>query len=118
MAVIVQILTYGARTSLMTHRRLTKDAPTGFWHMNQSDIGTCAVLASPRVCMRALVSSSSHTRTCLLEPAVHYFQSGAPLTYHLIYPDGKNERHVLGPDIGAGHTMQVLGGAGSAAKVR
>lgn len=57
-------------------RRLTKEAPIGFWHMNQSDI-------------------------------VHYFQGGAPLAYHLIRPDGTHERHVLGPDVAAGHTMQV-----------
>lgn len=38
---------------------------------------------------------------------VHYFQGGAPLTYHLIHPDGTHERHVLGPDVAAGHTMQV-----------
>ena len=38
---------------------------------------------------------------------VHYFQGGPPLTYHLIHPDGAHERHVLGPNVAVGHTMQV-----------
>jgi predicted cupin superfamily sugar epimerase len=59
---------------------LTREAPVGYWHMNQSTI-------------------------------VHYWQGGSPLTYLLIPPSGVLEKHVLGPDIGAGHTMQVRRGA-------
>jgi predicted cupin superfamily sugar epimerase len=39
---------------------------------------------------------------------VHYFQGGSPLTYYLITPDSRFERHVLGPDIAAGQTLQVI----------
>ncbi len=39
---------------------------------------------------------------------VHYFQGGAPLTYYLIRPGGEWERHVLGPDLKAGHTLQLI----------
>ncbi|TFJ84913.1 hypothetical protein NSK_003945 [Nannochloropsis salina CCMP1776] len=57
---------------------LTTEAPVGFWHKNRSNI-------------------------------VHYYQGGDPLTYYLLPPStGRLERHVLGPDLAHGHTLQLI----------
>jgi predicted cupin superfamily sugar epimerase len=48
---------------------------------------------------------------------IQFFHLGAPVTYHLIHPDGRHERVVLGPDLAAGHRLQlaVKGGTWKAA---
>lgn len=38
---------------------------------------------------------------------VHYFHDGAPLTYHVIDPDGRLTTHRLGRDIASGEVMQL-----------
>ncbi|RLM22669.1 cupin [Brenneria alni] len=43
-----------------------------------------------------------------LSPILHFYHSGAPLTYRFIYPDGKIEEHILGPDILSGHKLQLI----------
>jgi uncharacterized protein len=47
----------------------------------------------------------------------HHF--GAPLTYHLIHPDGRYEAVVLGPDLAAGQapSLAVAGGVWKAAEL-
>ncbi len=47
----------------------------------------------------------------------HHF--GAPLTYHMIHPDGRYERVVLGPDLAAGEvpSLAVAGGVWKAAEL-
>jgi len=44
---------------------------------------------------------------------VHFFHLGGPIEYHVIHPDGRLERVVLGPDPRQGHRLQftVRGGA-------
>ncbi|MGF1742275.1 cupin domain-containing protein [Vibrio profundum] len=44
-----------------------------------------------------------------LSPILHFYHGGSPLTYRFIYPDGKTEEHVLGPDITKGHKLQLVG---------
>lgn len=39
---------------------------------------------------------------------MHYFHAGDPITYYLIYPNGNLETVVLGPDVLAGQTMQMV----------
>eukprot|EP00958_Prasinococcus_capsulatus_P009712 scaffold942_cov366-Prasinococcus_capsulatus_cf.AAC.5 len=39
---------------------------------------------------------------------VHYYQAGAALTYYIIHPDGKLEKHVLGPNVEKGEVMQFV----------
>jgi predicted cupin superfamily sugar epimerase len=50
---------------------------------------------------------------------IQCYHLGAPLTYHLIHPDGRYEKVVLGPDIAAGHRLQlaVIGGTWKAAEL-
>jgi predicted cupin superfamily sugar epimerase len=47
----------------------------------------------------------------------HHF--GAPLTYHMIHPDGRHEAVVLGPDLAAGQvpSLAVAGGVWKAAEL-
>lgn len=47
----------------------------------------------------------------------HHF--GAPLTYHMIHPDGRYEAVVLGPDLAAGQvpSLAVAGGVWKAAEL-
>jgi predicted cupin superfamily sugar epimerase len=57
---------------------LTREAPIGYWHMNQSNI-------------------------------IHYYQGGDPLSYFLLHPaTGAWEKHILGPDLAKGHTLQLI----------
>jgi hypothetical protein len=44
---------------------------------------------------------------------LHFFHAGWPLTYLLVSPDGKLERRILGPDLQAGHELQLLVRAGT-----
>jgi hypothetical protein len=39
---------------------------------------------------------------------VHYFQSGSPLTYRIIHPNGKFEKIKLGMNIDAGEVPQLI----------
>ena len=39
---------------------------------------------------------------------VRYYQLGLPLRYLTLYPDGRLEETILGPDILAGHKLQLL----------
>lgn len=39
---------------------------------------------------------------------MHYFHAGDPITYYLIYPDGRLETKVLGSDVMAGQTFQFI----------
>jgi len=50
---------------------------------------------------------------------IQFYHLGAPLTYHLIHPDGRQESVVLGPDLAAGHQLQlaVVGGIWKAAEL-
>ncbi|HXF08404.1 MAG TPA: cupin domain-containing protein [Candidatus Acidoferrales bacterium] len=50
---------------------------------------------------------------------VHFFHAGAPIVYWLVWPDGRLERHVLGPDPAQGHTLQlaVPGGVWKASRL-
>lgn len=50
---------------------------------------------------------------------IQYHHLGAPLTYHLIHPDGRYEAVVLGPDIAAGQvpSLAVAGGVWKAAEL-
>ena len=47
----------------------------------------------------------------------HHF--GAPLTYHMIHPDGRHEAVVLGPDLASGQvpSLAVAGGVWKAAEL-
>ena len=38
---------------------------------------------------------------------LHFFHLGSPVTYYLIYPDGRLETVVLGPDPSRGHRLQL-----------
>ena len=51
---------------------------------------------------------------------IQYHHFGAPLTYHLIHPDGRYEAVVLGPDLAAGQvpSVAVAGGVWKAAELR
>ena len=50
---------------------------------------------------------------------VQCYHLGAPITYHLIHPDGRHEALVLGPDIANGQVLQlaVAGGIWKAAEL-
>ena len=50
---------------------------------------------------------------------IQFYQLGEPLTYHLIHPDGRYEKVVLGPDIARGQQLQlaVQGGTWKAAEL-
>jgi predicted cupin superfamily sugar epimerase len=50
---------------------------------------------------------------------IQYHHFGAPLTYHLIHPDGRYEAIVLGPDLRAGQvpSLAVAGGVWKAAEL-
>ncbi|WP_049621458.1 cupin domain-containing protein [Frateuria defendens] len=50
---------------------------------------------------------------------IQFFHLGAPVTYHLIHPDGRYEAVVLGPDLAHGHVLQlaVRGGVWKAAEL-
>lgn len=50
---------------------------------------------------------------------IHYFHSGSPLTYHIIHPEGKVERVVMGKDLAAGQKLQLIvkGGCWKAAEL-
>lgn len=39
---------------------------------------------------------------------MHYFHAGDPITYYLIFPDGRLETHTLGADILQGQTFQLM----------
>jgi uncharacterized protein len=39
---------------------------------------------------------------------IHFFQSGFPLTYIIISPDGVLEKKILGADLGKGQQMQLI----------
>ncbi|MCC2615729.1 cupin domain-containing protein [Aestuariibacter halophilus] len=39
---------------------------------------------------------------------VHYFHAGDAITYYLIFDDGHIETPVLGPDVSAGQTLQLI----------
>ena len=39
---------------------------------------------------------------------VHYFQLGDPLTYRLLDAEGNLETRVLGPDLAAGHRLELV----------
>lgn len=38
---------------------------------------------------------------------IHYYHLGWPIHYYLLYPDGKLETAVLGPDVEAGQVLQL-----------
>ncbi|WP_114193163.1 cupin domain-containing protein [Edaphovirga cremea] len=42
-------------------------------------------------------------------PILHFFHAGGPLIYRFIHPDGRTEKHILGPDIDKGHKLQLVG---------
>ena len=50
---------------------------------------------------------------------MHYFHLGDPITYYLLYPDGRLENRVLGPDVVNGHELQfaVQGGVWKASRI-
>jgi len=50
---------------------------------------------------------------------IQYHHFGAPITYHLIHPDGRYERVVLGPDLAAGQVpaLAVKGGVWKSAEL-
>lgn len=50
---------------------------------------------------------------------IQYYHFGAPITYHLIHPDGRYEAVVLGPDLAKGHVpaLAVKGGVWKAAEL-
>lgn len=43
-----------------------------------------------------------------LSPIVHFFHAGAPMTYWLLDETGRVDRHVLGPNLAAGETLQLV----------
>ena len=43
-----------------------------------------------------------------VSPHVHYYHSGDPFTYILVYSDGKVEEITMGPDPTKGHVMQMV----------
>ena len=50
---------------------------------------------------------------------MHYFHLGDPITYYLIYPNGRLETRVLGPDVVNGQELQfvVQGGVWKASRI-
>lgn len=50
---------------------------------------------------------------------IEFYHMGAPITYHMIYPDGRYEKVVVGPDIQNGQQLQlaVPGGTYKAAEL-
>lgn len=50
---------------------------------------------------------------------IHYFHSGHPITYYLIYPNGKLEQHTMGAELNLGQQLQlcVRGGVWKASKL-
>lgn len=44
---------------------------------------------------------------------IQFYQLGAPLTYHLIHPNGLYEKVVLGSDFAAGHVLQLAVSGGT-----
>ncbi|MDR3471824.1 MAG: cupin domain-containing protein [Devosia sp.] len=57
-----------------------------------------------------------HTK---LSDGIQYFHFGAPISYHLIHPDGRYEAVVLGPDLDKGQVpaLAVKGGVWKAAEL-
>lgn len=50
---------------------------------------------------------------------IEFYHMGAPITYHMIHPDGRYEKVVVGPDIKNGQQLQlaVAGGTYKAAEL-
>ena len=50
---------------------------------------------------------------------IEFYHMGSPITYHLIHPDGRYEKVVVGPDIANGQRLQlaVSGGVYKAAEL-
>lgn len=50
---------------------------------------------------------------------IEFYHMGAPITYHMIHPDGRYEKVVVGPDIANGQQLQlaVAGGVYKAAEL-
>lgn len=50
---------------------------------------------------------------------IEFYHMGAPITYHMIHPDGRYEKVVVGPDIAKGQQLQlaVTGGTFKAAEL-
>lgn len=42
-----------------------------------------------------------------LSDILHFYHLGAPLHYYMIHPDGRLQTAVLGPDLTAGHQLQL-----------
>lgn len=42
----------------------------------------------------------------------HYFHQGAPMEYTVLWDDGRIQTHILGPDLSAGHLLQLVVPAG------
>ncbi|MGF1742277.1 cupin domain-containing protein [Vibrio profundum] len=43
-----------------------------------------------------------------LSPNLHFYHGGSPITYRFIYPDGRAEEQILGPDVKNGHKLQLI----------
>jgi predicted cupin superfamily sugar epimerase len=47
-----------------------------------------------------------------LSPIVHFYHMGEPIDYFLIYPDGRLEHQILGPNVCEGQNLQIVVEAG------
>lgn len=44
----------------------------------------------------------------LLTDEVHHFYLGDPITFAMLFPEGRHEIRTLGPDLEAGHELQIV----------
>jgi hypothetical protein len=77
----------------------------------------------PRATLPARYPSDRHFGSCifnlhlpdsqqylhrLLTDEVHHFYLGDPITFVMLLPDGRHEVRTLGPDLAAGHELQIV----------
>ncbi|RDH87404.1 MAG: cupin [endosymbiont of Seepiophila jonesi] len=103
------------KNQIITHLSLEPHVEGGFFHRTyQSELQTIPTdTGKPRPLLTSiyyLLSNDSpigylHQNR---SDIIHYFHSGSPLTYHIIHPEGKVERVIMGKDLAAGQKLQLI----------
>ncbi|QYZ64806.1 MAG: cupin [Gammaproteobacteria bacterium (ex Lamellibrachia satsuma)] len=103
------------KNQIITHLSLKPHVEGGFFHRTyqseqrttSSDIGEARPLLSSIYYLLTDDSPIGYLHKNRSD-IIHYFHSGSHLTYHIIHPDGKVERVVLGKDLAAGQKLQLI----------
>ncbi|MBL3590539.1 MAG: cupin domain-containing protein [gamma proteobacterium endosymbiont of Lamellibrachia anaximandri] len=103
------------KNQIITHLSLEPHIEGGFFHRTyQSEHLTIPTdIGKPRPLLTSiyyLLSNDSpigylHKNR---SDIIHYFHSGSSLTYHIIHPEGRVERVIMGKDLAAGQKLQLI----------